>query len=151
MLRDMINDGLKDSMKSGDKIRLGTLRLINAAIKDRDIEARGSGRQGGISDDEVLSLLQKMVKQRQESAGIYEQAGRMELATQERDEIAVIQSFMPKPLTEDEARAAIKTAIAETGAESVRDMGRVIAALKERHAGRMDFAKASGMVKEALS
>jgi uncharacterized protein YqeY len=151
MLRDTINDALKASMKSGDKTRLGTLRLINAAIKDRDIEARGAGRQGGIPDDEILSLLQKMIKQRQESAGIYEQAGRDELATQERDEIAVIQNYMPQPLSEDETRAAIKDAVAETGAESIRDMGRVIASLKEKYAGRMDFAKASGLVKQALS
>lgn len=151
MLRDTINTSLKDAMKQGEKVRLGTLRLINAAIKDRDIEARGTGRPDGIGDDEILALLQKMIKQRQESAGIYEQAGRTELAAQEREEIEVIQTYLPKQLSEDEARTAIREAIAETGAASMRDMGKVVAVLKEKYSGRMDFAKASGLVKEALN
>lgn len=150
-IRETINDALKTAMKSQDRVRTGTLRLINAAIKDRDIEARGAGRTGGIGDDELLQLLQKMVKQRQESAGIYDQAGRTELAAQEREEIDIIQGFLPRQLDEAETRAAIKDAVAQSGAESIRDMGKVIAILKENYAGRMDFVKASGWVKEALS
>ncbi|MCK0196777.1 GatB/YqeY domain-containing protein [Ancylobacter sp. 6x-1] len=150
MLRDAINASLKDAMKAQDKLRLGTLRLINAAIKDRDIEARGHGRDP-LSDDEVLGLLTKMIKQREESAKVYEEAGRVDLATQERDEVVVIQGFLPKQMTEAEAAAAVKAVIEEIGAQGLKDMGRTMAALKERYTGTMDFAKASGTVKGLLT
>ena len=150
MLRDRFTDELKTAMKAGDKTRLSTIRLIQAALKDRDIEARGQGK-GPISDEEILALLPKMVKQRQESIAIYDANGRPELAAGERDEVAVLADFLPQPLGEAEVAAAIDAAIAETGAGSVKDMGRVIAALRAQHAGRMDFGKASGLVKERLS
>lgn len=150
MLRDAINSSLKESMKAGDKLRLGTLRLVNAALKDRDIEARGQGRDP-LSDDEILGLLTKMVKQREESAKVYEEAGRAELATQERQEIVVIQSFLPKQMTEAEAEAAVGAVIAEIGAAGLKDMGRTMAALKERYTGTMDFTKASTLVKAKLT
>lgn len=149
-MRETVMSALKDSMKSGDKVRLGAVRLIQAAFKDRDIEARGAGKEKA-SDDELLSLLQKMIKQRQESASIYKANGRPELAAQEDAEIAVIQSFLPKQMDEAEVKAAIAAAISETGAAGMKDMGKVIAVLKERHAGQMDFGKASGLVKAALS
>ena len=148
-LRESFTELMKEAMKAGDKRRTGTLRMITAALKDRDIEARGQGK-GPLSDDDILGLLQKMVKQRQESLAIYEQAGRTELATQEREEIEIIMGFMPKQMDEAEMTAAIKTIIAETGAQSVKDMGKVMAVMKERYAGQMDFAKASGAVKGAL-
>ena len=149
-LRESFTELMKAAMKAGDKRRTGTLRMITAALKDRDIEARGQGKEP-LSDDDILGLLQKMVKQRQESLAIYEQAGRTELATQEREEIEIIMGFMPKQMDEAEMTAAIKTIIAETGAASVKDMGKVMAVMKERYAGQMDFAKASGAVKGVLS
>ena len=149
-LRESFTELMKAAMKAGDKRRTGTLRMITAALKDRDIEARGQGKEP-LSDDDILGLLQKMVKQRQESLTIYEQAGRTELATQEREEIEIIMGFMPKQMDEVEMTAAIKTIIAETGAASVKDMGKVMAVMKERYAGQMDFAKASGAVKGVLS
>ena len=149
-LRESFTELMKAAMKAGDKRRTGTLRMITAALKDRDIEARGLGKEP-LSDDDILGLLQKMVKQRQESLTIYEQAGRTELATQEREEIEIIMGFMPKQMDEAEMTAAIKTIIAETGAASVKDMGKVMAVMKERFAGQMDFAKASGAVKGLLS
>jgi uncharacterized protein YqeY len=149
-LRESFTELMKAAMKAGDKRRTGTLRMITAALKDRDIEARGQGKEP-LSDDDILGLLQKMVKQRQESLAIYEQAGRTELATQEREEIEIIMGFMPKQMDEAEMTAAIKTIIAETGAASVKDMGKVMAVMKERYAGQMDFAKASGAVKGLLS
>jgi len=149
-LRENFTELMKAAMKAGDKRRTGTLRMITAALKDRDIEARGQGKEP-LSDDDILGLLQKMVKQRQESLTIYEQAGRTELATQEREEIEIIMGFMPKQMDEAEMTAAIKTIIAETGAASVKDMGKVMAVMKERYAGQMDFAKASGAVKGLLS
>jgi uncharacterized protein YqeY len=148
-MREAINDALKAAMKAGDKRRVSTLRLINAAIKDRDIEARGAGKER-TGDDELLQLLQKLVKQRQESASIYDGAGRPELAAQEREEIAIIQEYLPRQLDETESRAAIAVIIAETGASGIRDMGKVMAALRERYAGQLDFGKASGIVKELL-
>ena len=148
-LRESFTELMKEAMKAGDKRRTGTLRMITAALKDRDIEARGQGKHP-LSDDDILGLLQKMVKQRQESLAIYEQAGRAELATQEREEIEIIMGFMPKQMDEAEMTAAIKTIIAETGASSVKDMGKVMAVMKERYAGQMDFAKASGAVKGVL-
>ncbi|MCJ8142436.1 GatB/YqeY domain-containing protein [Ancylobacter gelatini] len=150
MLRDAINTSLKDAMKTQDKRRLGTLRLVNAAIKDRDIEARGHGRDP-LSDDELLGLLTKMIKQREESAKVYDEAGRTDLATQEREEISVIQVFLPKQMTEAESQAAIAAVIAEIDAHGLKDMGRTMAALKERYTGVMDFGKASGSVKTLLT
>jgi uncharacterized protein YqeY len=150
MLRDQINNSLKDAMKSGEKLKLSTLRLVNAAIKNADIEARGGGK-GPLDDAALLGLFQKMIKQRQESVELYEKGGRPELAANERGEIEVIQGFLPKQMSDAEVDAAIKAAIAESGAASVKDMGKVIAALRAKYAGQMDFGKASGAVKAALS
>ncbi len=150
VLRDEINTALKESLKAQNKCRTSTLRLINAALKDRDIEARGHGKDP-ISDDDLRALLAKMVKQREESAKIYADNGRPELAAQEREEITVIQDFMPKQLSEDDTRAAIARIVAEIEAKGIKDMGRVMALLKERHAGALDFGKASGWVKDALT
>ncbi len=154
MLRARLSSDLKEAMKSKDTIRLSTLRLITAAIKDRDIAARssdaGAAEHPGVSDDEIRAILARMIKQRQDSAKVYEEGGRAELAAQERAEITVIQSYLPKQLSEAEVRKAVAAAIAETGATSVRDMGRVMAHLKARHTGQMDFAKAGAAVKEAF-
>jgi uncharacterized protein YqeY len=149
VLRDQINDGLKEAMKAKDARRVSTLRLVNAAIKNADIEARGAGK-AALADDELLGVLQKMIKQRQESVELYEKGGRQELADQERDEITIIKGFLPQQMNEAEARAAIEAVVKETGAAGMKDMGRVMAALKERHAGRMDFGKASATVKGLL-
>jgi uncharacterized protein len=148
-MRERFTQEMKDAMKAGDKRKLSTVRLIQAALKDKDIEARGAGK-GQASEEEILGLLQKMIKQRQESAAIYEQAGRAELATQEREEADIIASFLPKQMDEAETRQAIQAAVAETGAASMKDMGKVIGALRGKYAGRMDFAKASALVKELL-
>jgi uncharacterized protein len=148
-MRDKLTDMLKTAMKAGDKRRVATVRLIQAALKDRDIEARGTGREVG--DDDILALLQKMVKQRQDSIAIYDKAGRDDLATAEREEIAIIAEFLPTALSPDEIRTAIADAITASGADGPKDMGKVIAALKSRYAGRIDFAKASGTVKEMLT
>ena len=150
MLREQLTDDVKTAMKAGDKPRVSTIRLIQAALKDKDIEARGLGKDP-LSDDDILALLQKMTKQRQESISIYEANDRPELAAGERAEVAIISEFLPQQLDEDEMRAAIKAAVAETGAASVKDMGKVIGKLRADYAGRMDFGKASGMVKEALA
>jgi uncharacterized protein YqeY len=149
-MRDQFMTALKEAMKAGDKARVGAVRLIQSAIKDKDIEARGLGK-GQASDEDILGLMQKMIKQRQESASIYRANARPELADVEEAEIAVIASFMPKQLDETETRAAIAAAITEVGAAGMKDMGKVIAHLKERFAGQMDFGKASGLVKTALS
>jgi uncharacterized protein len=149
-MRERFTTEMKEAMKAGDKRKLGTVRLIQAALKDKDIEARGAGR-GQASDDEILALLQKMIKQRQESIAIYEQAGRTELAQQEREEADVISSFLPQQMDEAATRAAIEAAIAETGAASMKDMGKVVGVLRGKYAGRMDFAKASALVKDRLS
>ena len=149
-MREAFNTALKDAMRSGDKVKVATVRMITAALKDRDIEARGAGK-GPLADDEILSLLQKMIKQRQESLKIYQDNGRPELAEQEAAEIAVITSFMPAQLSDAEIDAAIAAAIAETGAAGMKDMGKVVGKLKEKYAGRMDFAKASAAVKAKLS
>lgn len=149
MLRDRFMSDLKEAMKAGEKLRLGTIRLMQAALKDKDIEARGAGK-GPLSDDEILQLLQKMVKQRQESAKMYGDGGRPELADQENAEIAIISVYLPKQMDEDEARAAIAAVIAETGAAGVKDMGKVMSELKSRFAGQMDFGKASPLVKQLL-
>ena len=150
MLRDKINQGMKEAMKSQDKLRLSTLRLCNAAIKNADIEARGAGKEP-LDDGALLSLLQKMIKQREESVALYEQGGRKELADQERGEIAVIAGFLPKQMSEAEITAAVDAAIKETGASSMKDMGKVIGVLRGKYAGQMDFGKASGVVKGKLS
>jgi len=149
MLRERFTADMKEAMKAGDKGRLGAIRLIQAALKDKDIEARGNGKEP-LSDEEILALLQKMVKQRQESITMYEQGGRTELAQQEKDEVAVISSYLPQQMDEAETKAAIEAAIAETGAASMKDMGKVVGALRAKYAGRMDFGKASALVKEML-
>ena len=149
MIRDRIAEGLTQAMKAQDKARLSTLRLVSAAIKNADIEARSQGKDAP-SEDALLGLLQKLIKQRQESAELYDKGARPELAAAERAEIVVIRSFLPQQMSEDETRAAIAAAIKETGAASVKDMGKVMAALKTRYAGKMDFAKASGAVKAML-
>jgi hypothetical protein len=150
-LREQINQALKEAMKSGDKLKVSALRLMNAAIKERDIQNRTAGPDAGVGDQQILEVFAKMVKQRQESLATYEQAGRDDLAAQERGEIEIIQSFMPKQLSDDEMKAEIVRVIAETGAQGVKDMGKVMGALKQRHAGRMDFAKAGGIVKSLLA
>lgn len=149
-MRNRLNASQKQAMLDKEKNRLGTLRLINAAIKDRDIAARSEGNFDGVSDDDILSILAKMIKQRIDSATTYEQAGRLELAEQERSEIKVIEEFLPKQLSDDETRAAVQDAIAAVGAASIRDMGKVMGSLKSQYAGQMDFGKAGGAVKELL-
>ena len=148
-MREQFTAQMKEAMKSGQKRRLDTIRLITAALKDKDIEARGLGKT--VSDDDILSLLQKMVKSRQESLEIYDKAGREDLALVEREEIGIIQTFLPKPMDEAEAAAAIEAAIAEVGATSIKDMGKVVGVLKSKYSGKMDFAKASGAVKAKLA
>jgi uncharacterized protein YqeY len=150
MLRDDINTALKNAMKAGDARRVSTLRLVNAALKNADIEARGQGK-GSLGEDEILPLLQKMIKQRQEAVELYDKGGRAELAQQERDEIVIIAGYLPKQMSDDEVKAAIAAAIAETGAAGMKDMGKLIAVLKGKFAGKMDFAKASGLVKGMLA
>jgi uncharacterized protein YqeY len=149
-LRNRITEAMKAALRAKEADRLSTLRLINAAIKDRDIAARGDGEEGPVGDEAVLGLLGKMVKQRQESARAYEEGGRLELAEKEIAEIRVIEEFLPRQLTEAETDAAIVAAIAETGASSIRDMGRVMAALKARYTGQMDFGRAGPAVKARL-
>ena len=148
-MRETITAALKHATKAQDKRRMSTLRLVSAAIKDRDIAARTAGK-GEATDAELLDLLAKMIKQREESEKIYADAGRAELAKQEGEEIAIIREFLPKQLAEKEMEKAIAAAIAEAGAASIKDMGKVMAALKGRYAGQMDFAKASGLVKAKL-
>ena len=149
-MQERFTEALKEAVKSQDKIRISTLRLITAAIKDRDIAARGADRGEGASDEQVLEILAKMVKQRQEAAATYEEAGRLELAEQERAEILVIEEFLPAQLSDDEIQSAVDEAIAQTGAESLKDMGKVMGALKGKYAGQMDFGKAGGLVKQQL-
>jgi uncharacterized protein len=148
-MRDILLGQIKDAMKAGDKVRVGALRLIMSSLKDKEIEMRGSGKIVSRADE--LALLTKMVKSRQESLAIYEQAGRTDLAEQERAEIAVIGEFLPRQMDESGIHAAVDAAIALTGAASIRDMGKVVSALKESYAGQMDFAKASAMVKTRLA
>jgi uncharacterized protein YqeY len=152
-MRDVISQAMKDAMKSGDKRRLGTLRLVLAAIKDRDLGIGSGGpapESGKVSEDEILQLLTKMVKQRRESIETYKTAGRDDLVEQEQAEIAVIEEFMPKQMDEAQMRAAIETVMSDLSCESLKDMGRVMAALKTRYPGQMDFGKASGLVKQML-
>ena len=148
MLRETLTNDLKTAMKAGEKRRVDTIRLVNAALKDKDIEARGLGKSVG--DEDILALLQKMIKSRQESLGIYEGAGREDLAMIEREEIAIISAYLPQQMSDDAVKKAIAAAIAETGAASVKDMGKVIAVLRAKFAGQMDFGKASGLVKGML-
>ncbi len=149
MIRETLSTAMKEAMKAKDTRRLSTVRLIQAAIKDRDIANRGTGKDE-TSEDEILQILQKLVKQREESAKIYDEAGRTELATQEREEIAVIKTFMPEQLSDEKVAEIIAGIIAETGASGIKDMGKVMAALRERYAGQMDFGKASGTIKAQL-
>ena len=149
-MRDRIAQAMKQALKDKDQLALATVRLISAALKDRDIAARGQDRHDGISDDEILSMLQTMIKQRQESARMYEDGGRPDLMETERAEIAIIQQFLPEPLSEAEIEAAIKAAVVSTQAASVKDMGKVMAHLKAEHAGQMDFSAVSQLVKSRL-
>ncbi len=149
MLRDDINNALKAAMKAQDARKVSTLRMVNSTIKNADIEARGAGK-GPLGDDELNGLLAKMIKQRHESVELYDKGGRADLAGAEREEIAIITSFLPKQMSDDEVRAAIAEAVKETGAASMKDMGRVMTALKQRYTGKMDFAKAGGLVKSQL-
>lgn len=152
MLRETLNQALKDAMKAKDAQRTATLRLILAALKDRDIAARTSGDdRTGIPEDAILSLLQTMVKQRRESITMYEQGNRQDLADKEKSEIAVIESFLPKQLSEAEVEAAARAAIAEVGAQGIKDMGKAMGVLKAKYAGQMDFAKAAAILKSQLS
>ena len=150
MLRQRVADGIKEAMKAGDKPRLAAVRLIQSELKNKDVEVRGAGKTEA-SEEDILGVLQKMIKQRQESLAIYEKAGREDLAAVERSEIETIASFLPRQMSDDEVAAAMKAAIAETGAASMKDMGKVIGALRGQYAGRMDFGRASGLVKAALS
>jgi uncharacterized protein len=149
VLREKLNEATKEALKAGDKLKLSTLRLMTAAVQNGDIEARTAGKKP-LSDEELLGIFQRQIKQRNESVELYEKGGRAELAKQERDEIEVIKGFLPQQMSEAEVKAAIAAIIKETGAASVKDMGKVMAALKERHAGKMDFGKASGAVKGLL-
>jgi uncharacterized protein YqeY len=149
MLRDDINNAVKEAMKAKEERKLSTLRMVNSTIKNADIEARTSGK--ALGDDELNALMAKMIKQRQESVELYDKGGRQVLATQEREEIAIISSFLPQQLSEDEIKAAVADAVKETGAAGMKDMGRVMAALKARYTGKMDFAKAGGLVKAQLN
>ena len=151
MLRTRFSDALKESLRAQKQRALGTVRLILAALKDRDIAARGKGNADGISDDEILQMLNFMIKQRRESIELYEKGGREALAQQEKEEIEVIQGFMPKQMDEAEMNGAMKAAIEEAGAASIKDMGKVMGLLKEKFAGRMDFSQASGIVKQRFS
>ena len=150
-LREQLGDAMKDAMKAKDQRRLSTVRMILAGLKDRDIANRSETSREGISDDDILGLLAKMIKQREESAAAFDTGNRPELAQSEREEIAIIRTFMPKQMSADETKAAIAAVVSETGAAAMKDMGKVMAALKERFAGQMDFAKTSAAVKEILS
>lgn len=151
MLRNRITEALKAAMKAKETVALAAVRLIQAALKDRDIAARSKGNMDGVSDDEILSMLQSMIKQRRDSIEMYEKGGRPELAEREAQEIDVIEGFLPEQMDDDAVDAAIAAVIQELEAVSMKDMGRVMAALKERYAGSMDFAKASAQVKAKLS
>ena len=150
-MRDRVNSALKQAMKDKQPERLSTLRLINAAIKDRDIDARSDGNDEGVPDSEILAILGKMAKQRQESARAYEEGGRLDLAKRERAEIVIIEEFLPRQLSQAEVDKAIDAAVAEIGAQSIRDMGKVMAALKAKYTGQMDFGAVGPVVKNRLS
>ncbi len=150
MLRDRLGDALKTAMKAQDKRKTSTLRLILAALKDRDIAARTSGHSDGVDDDEILQLLTKMVRQRRESIKLYEEGGRVDLAEREAEEIEIVEDFLPRQLDDAETEEAIREIIEEVGATGLKDMGRTMAALKSRYAGRMDFAKSGAAVRKKL-
>lgn len=150
-MRERLNQEMKTAMKAGDKKRLATIRMITAAIKDKDIASRTGEAGGSISDAEILDVMTKLVKSREESAKLYDDGGRPELAANEREEIAIIRDFMPKQMDAAETDAAVRAAVAEVGATSVKDMGKVMAVLKARHAGQMDFGKAGAVVKAVLA
>jgi len=150
MLREKLNEALKEAMRAKDMARVTTIRMTLAAIKDRDIAARTDGPDGGVGEAEIVTVLQKLVKQRRDSIEAYEKGNRADLADKERAEIAIIESFLPQQMDETQAKAAIAAVVAELGATGMKDMGRVMAALRERHGGVMDFGKASPLVKAAL-
>ena len=150
MLRDKLNDAMKDAMRARDTAALGTIRLILAKLKEVDIAARTEANRVGVADDRILSMLQGMIKQRNESVALYEKGNRADLAEKEKAEIAVIERFLPQQMSEDETRAAIQTIKDELGAGGMKDMGKVMAELKARYAGQMDFGKASGLVKASF-
>lgn len=150
MLRDEINEALKTAVKAQDKRSMATLRLINAAIKDRDIAARTGGKDCP-GDDDIRQILSKMIRQREESAAVYQGAGRPELAEQEREEMEIIKRFLPRQLSDEEMRSACESVVREIGAAGLRDMGRTMATLKERYPGRLDFGRASSVVKQMLN
>ena len=151
MLRERLNDALKKAMLAKEQRATATLRLILAALKDRDIAARGKGQSEGIGDDEILSMLQTMIKQRRESIEMYRKGGRPELAEQEAEEIAIIEGFLPEQMDEAAVEAAIRQTIESVGASGLKEMGKVMAALREEYAGQMDFAKAGKVAKQLLS
>jgi uncharacterized protein YqeY len=150
VLRDNINNAIKEAMKARDERRVSTLRMMNAAIKNADLEASGQGK-GPLNEADLMSLFQKMIKQRQESAEIYDKGGRPELAAKEKSEVDIIASYLPQQMSDVEAGHAISALLQEINAETMKDMGRAMAALRERFAGKMDFGKASGRIKELLS
>ena len=150
-MREQLTHSLKAAMKAKDTQRISTIRLINAAIKDRDIAVRSEENVNGVTDEEILSILAKMIKQRQESAKQYEEAGRIELAEQELSEIGIIETFLPKQMTENEMIETVDQTIQEIKADSIRDMGKVMGVLKQKHAGIMDFSRAGARAKEVLS
>ena len=151
MLRVQLNDALKEAMKARDQRTVSTVRLILAALKDRDIAARAKGVTDGIGEEEIVEMLHKMVRQRREAIELYERGGRLELAQQEQEEIAVIERFLPKQMSEAEMAAAVAEAVSKTGAATLKDMGKVMGELKQRYTGRMDFAKAGQLVKQKLA
>jgi uncharacterized protein YqeY len=150
VLRDDINNALKEAMKAKNERAVSTLRMVNSTLKNADIEARGAGKPA-LTDADVLPILQKMIKQRQESVELYQKGGRADLVTQEQEEIAIISAYLPKQMSEEEMKAAIAAAITETGAAGMKDMGKVIGALRGKYAGQMDMAKASALVKAQLA
>ena len=150
MLRQAFTDRLKDAMKARDVRTVSTVRLILAALKERDVAARGDGNTAGLADSDIARMLQAMIKQRRESIVLYEEGNRPDLAQQENEEIAIIESFLPTQMTDDEITAATQSAIAETGAAGIRDMGKVVAALRQRHAGSMDLSRAGAIVRQLL-
>lgn len=151
MIRERLNEEMKNAMRAKDKPRLSTIRLINAAIKDRDIVLRGEDNAEGVNDEGILGILAKMISQREDSASTYDEAGRIELAEREREEMSIIRDFMPRQLSQDEVQSAINAVIAETSATSIRDMGRIMGALKDKYAGQMDFGKVGAQVKALLA
>ena len=151
MIRPRLNEALTEAIKAKEKRAVSTLRLILACLKDRDIAARGKGVTDGISDDEILSLLQTMIRQREDSVALYEQGGRLDLAEGEREEVAIIERFLPEQMDENSIEQAVRSVIADVGAKGLKDMGRTMAELRTRYAGRMDFTKASGLVKSSLA